>query len=766
MAPRRSHELAVVALAALSVAAALSLGRVFDAGSFVLPVVGAALLPHALSAVTRRRGWGMPSTVALSVAALAVYVVWAVDPGATWYGVPSGSTLDALGRHLRDGYDELRTAVVPVPVTDGALLLAIAATWVMAQTADVLAFRRDACIAAVAPALALFIWAATLGTSELRVRTTVGFAAAAVVFLLCQHQALLERHRAWFAGRRLGTGTGLLTAGALAGVVAVVGGAVLGPALPGAESDALVDVKGFGQGGEGDGPARSYQTEPPLARIGDNFATSEEREVFTVRSGVAEYWRIAALDTYSSDDGGQWTLTAEGPDEVAEGLAETEQRSDVVLQEFRIGALDGRWMPAAYRAVSVEGGDALVVKASTTLVTGGETVSGLAYTVRSQIPSRSDVPLARRTAPDDAAPPPDLRAYTELPTDFPRDVRERAEEVVANAVNPYERASALEEFFRSPEQGFVYDLEVDLGPTAQNQSAIRDFLSEGRRRGFCVQFAGSYAAMARAVGLPARVAVGYTPGDFDAGTRTYQVTSYDAHAWPEVWLGADAGWVRFEPTPPSTDGRGGSVATEGTAPDDRGETPTSTPTTQAVPPSNAPATAPSGASGDDPTVDVNIDAPGNGGGDGFLVIRPAIVVAAAAIVILAVAGAAAAVVVAKARRRSRRRARPDATDAIAGAWEETLERLREAGVATVPALTPLELADGARLRVPKAAAAPLRSLAETYTAARYGADTPTSTEAARAWAQVGEIDRALADDVSVWVHWRRRLDPAPLRSEF
>ena len=765
MAPRRSHELAVVALAALSVAAALSLGRVFDAGDFVLPVVGAALLPHALGAVTRRRGWGFPATLALSVAALAAYVVWVVDPGATWYGVPTGSTVDALGRHLRDGYDELRTAVVPAPVTDGALLFAVATTWVMAQTADVLAFRRDACVAALAPALALFIWAATLGTAELRVGTTVGFAAAAVVFLLCQHQALLERHRAWFAGRRLAGGTGLFAAGALAGVIAVVGGAVIGPALPGAESDALVDVKGLGQGGEGGGPARSYQTEPPLARIGDNFGEQPQAEVFTVGSEVAEYWRIAALDHYSSAEGGQWTLTAEGSDEVAEGIDETKQRSDTVLQEFRIGALEGRWMPAAYRAVSVEGGDALVVKASTTLVTGRETVSGLQYTVRSQIPSRADVPLAQRSAPDDQSPPPELREYTELPSDFPPGVRALADQVVADAVNPYTRALALESFFLAPEQGFTYDLDVDLSPAAQSQGAISDFLlSEGGRRGFCVQFAGSYAAMARAVGLPARVAVGYTPGTRNPSTGLFQVSTWDAHAWPEVWLGADTGWVRFEPTPPSPDGRGGSDPTAGTTlPGERDAAPTSAPTTLAAPPpSNAPP-PPGGAAGDEPTVDVNIDAPGNGGDGGFLVISPTVLVGAVVIVLLAVIGAATTILVAKARRRAHRRARPDVTAAIAGAWEETIERLREAGVASGPALTPLELAAGARPRVPEAASAPLRLLAETYTAARYGADAPAPTEVARAWAQVGEIDRALVDDVSVWVHWRRRLDPAPLR---
>ncbi|MGH9034025.1 MAG: transglutaminase TgpA family protein, partial [Acidimicrobiia bacterium] len=485
--------------------------------------------------------------------------------------------------------------------------------------------------------------------------------------------------------------------------------------------------------------------------------------VFTVRSSVAEYWRIAALDHYSSDDGGQWTLTAEGSDEVAEGLEETEQRSDTVQQEFRVGALEGRWMPAAYRAVSVEGGEALVVKASTTLVTGRETVRGLEYTVRSQIPSRADVPLARRTASDDGAPPPDLREYTELPTDFPREVSALAADVVEAAANPYERAVALEAFFLSPDEGFSYSLDVERGPQAQSGSAIGEFLFDDRR-GFCVQFAGSYAAMARAVGLPARVAVGYTPGAVDPSTGLFRVSTWDAHAWPEVWL-AGAGWVRFEPTPPSSDGRGGSAATAGAvAPGEAGETQTGTPTTEAAPPSSsAPASPPEGASGDGTSVDVSIDAPGRDDGGGFFSINPDLLVVAAAAVIATVLGAAAAVVVAKARRRARRRARRDATDAIAGAWEETLERLREAGVAPGPALTPLELAAGARPHVPEAAVAPLRSLAETYTAARYGADAPDSTQATRAWAQVGEIDRALADDVSVWVHWRRRLDPAPLR---
>ena len=72
-----------------------------------------------------------------------------------------------------------------------------------------------------------------------------------------------------------------------------------------------------------------------------------------------------------------------------------------------------------------------------------------------------------------------------------------------------------------------------------------EFLQQ--RRGFCEQFAATFAAMARSLGIPARVAVGYRTGTLGADDR-YHVTNHDAHAWPEVWIDG-AGWIPFEPTP-------------------------------------------------------------------------------------------------------------------------------------------------------------------------------------------------------------------------
>lgn len=77
------------------------------------------------------------------------------------------------------------------------------------------------------------------------------------------------------------------------------------------------------------------------------------------------------------------------------------------------------------------------------------------------------------------------------------------------------------------------------------RTEVSEFLAQ--RRGYCEQFAGTYAAFARAVGLPSRVVVGYTPGELRDDGR-YYVQGKHAHAWPEIYFDG-VGWVPFEPTP-------------------------------------------------------------------------------------------------------------------------------------------------------------------------------------------------------------------------
>src|SRR5262249_10159469 len=67
------------------------------------------------------------------------------------------------------------------------------------------------------------------------------------------------------------------------------------------------------------------------------------------------------------------------------------------------------------------------------------------------------------------------------------------------------------------------------------------------RTGFCQQFAGAYAVLARAIGLPTRLAVGFAEGTA-TGNGNYQVLNADAHAWPEVYFGPAFAWLPFDPT--------------------------------------------------------------------------------------------------------------------------------------------------------------------------------------------------------------------------
>ncbi|MFN8124471.1 MAG: transglutaminase-like domain-containing protein [Thermoleophilia bacterium] len=121
-------------------------------------------------------------------------------------------------------------------------------------------------------------------------------------------------------------------------------------------------------------------------------------------------------------------------------------------------------------------------------------------------------------------------------------VRREARRVIGDAASPYVAVNRIETYLR---QGFSYD-EAPPFPVDGTPPLV-DFLTN-TRRGFCQHFAGAMALMLRSVGIPARIAVGYTPGRFDPQLRKYVVLDRDAHSWVQAYL-PDAGWVDFDPTP-------------------------------------------------------------------------------------------------------------------------------------------------------------------------------------------------------------------------
>jgi len=139
----------------------------------------------------------------------------------------------------------------------------------------------------------------------------------------------------------------------------------------------------------------------------------------------------------------------------------------------------------------------------------------------------------------DAAPP-DMSGYLVLPRGYSQRVVDLTQAVVGEQHSPYERALALEAYLR----GLPYTYQVQ--PLPSGGDAVEQFLFD-MRQGYCTYYASAMAVMARTLGIPARIAIGYATGEYDQASGTYLIHQSDAHAWPELYL--DGRWLPFEPTP-------------------------------------------------------------------------------------------------------------------------------------------------------------------------------------------------------------------------
>ncbi|HEX4204803.1 MAG TPA: transglutaminase domain-containing protein [Ktedonobacteraceae bacterium] len=134
-----------------------------------------------------------------------------------------------------------------------------------------------------------------------------------------------------------------------------------------------------------------------------------------------------------------------------------------------------------------------------------------------------------------------LKAYLQLPGNLDPRIHALAQHITAKAPTMYDKALALETYLRSH-----YTYSVDIHRPA-DQDGVAWFLFNSGNRGFCNYFASAMAVMARSVGIPARVAAGYTHGTYDAKSQQWVIRGSDAHAWTQIYF-AGYGWINFEPS--------------------------------------------------------------------------------------------------------------------------------------------------------------------------------------------------------------------------
>lgn len=266
-----------------------------------------------------------------------------------------------------------------------------------------------------------------------------------------------------------------------------------------------------------------------------------EEVVMTVRSQVASFWRTETFDVWN---GSNWTRSdgsaalLSGGEVVPspEDLAATRGRESE--QEFRIETGYATAVPTAPSAVRVDSPVELAQRTDGTLSSPIEPMgNGTVYTVTSrQTPA---TPEALAAASDDV--PDEVRERYASPPLATDRVIELTNRITADASNDYERIQAIEGWL---DRNTEYSLDAPLSP--QGVDVVDHFLFDSQL-GWCEQIASSLVVMARLSGVPARLAVGFTPGEWDAVSGRFVVRERDAHAWAEVWF-PEFGWVSFDPT--------------------------------------------------------------------------------------------------------------------------------------------------------------------------------------------------------------------------
>jgi len=550
-----SEARARLALVGVLAVTLLAFGQLFAGDDYVGPALLGAMAAVGLSMLCRRLGAGPWLTLSVSLIGLAWYLCIVFESDELLYGLPTLRAAAGIFNSITRAASASSADFAPVPLRPGYVVMAVAGLWACAVLGEVATFRwRRPLLATIGP-ISLVSFLLIVADGSLGAALVVVFIAA-----LLTYWALESTHRLRSWGRWVGawanregdpdavTGRVARRMG-LGAVAAAIVAPMIVPAFGSGVLSWRTPVEGGpsnGAAGDGSGPGVGGGAINPFVDLQPKLLEQTEAEMFTVRAEAPSYWRLVSLSDF---DGETWT----------QGDSETEALDDGVVsgpldaesveqfeQTFELTGLRGLFAPAAERPVEVtEGADDLQADLETQhLEAINGDVSDLSYTVSSVRPDLSFIKLTNADVGDLGDRQDD---YVELPSDTDDRILDLAERWIdqAGASGDFESLVAIQNRFQTSGE-FVYSDRV--APPEDDDGYLYSFLTESRE-GYCQQYATAFAVMARMLGYPTRVSVGFLPGSGDAEEEDlFTVRGTHAHAWPEVYF-ENHGWVTFEPTP-------------------------------------------------------------------------------------------------------------------------------------------------------------------------------------------------------------------------
>jgi transglutaminase-like putative cysteine protease len=583
-----------IAAAIAALAAAVSLYPLFLGVTWFWAGAGAVVTVALAGILTRLRRLPVVACLTISLLCLVWYLNLAFEAGhSLGYIVPTLSSLRHLGQLARTGMNESSQYAPPAPGLPGILLLGAGGIGIVALLVDFMAVRLRNAALAGAPLLLLVTEPFAVSAARGWFETMAAFCLVTAGYLGLLATESRQRIRAWEQPRPGESGapdlSTLAGTGRRVGTAAVVIALCLPLFVPGVHVTRLFGGQpGIGGNpGDGAGGAAGPGFPSPEAGVSSQLHDTLNTPVLHYRAiepspseplgtgtPIGEYLQLYVLDQLTPAAGFQLTTNpayvrlARGGATlpVAPGLpgnplvtgtrsswpmvSTTVQIDNGVASGTRLNGETAAVLPVPYPALSVDmpTGAWLAAPDDLMVYSTDSQVGGLNYGVLSLDPT----PTSQELAGAGQAPTDITSYYDSVPTPY-KALAPLAQIVTEGDSTAIEKAQSIQAWLGTSGV-FSYTLNATPVSTA---AGLASFL-ETTRRGYCQQFAVAMAVLARLVGIPSRVVVGYTSGT-QQKDGSWQVTTHDAHEWPELYF-AGSGWLRFEPTPAGANGQGTATA--------------------------------------------------------------------------------------------------------------------------------------------------------------------------------------------------------------
>lgn len=728
----------VVLIAAATVVTTTLYGAFFAEWGFLPRLITVAVVACALALAVARFSPRPSSTVIAGSAGFVVTALLLVLPGTLHDGLPGSLTAHTGWRALTGGWAAMLSIAAPAPDSPQMLMAPTLVTWLAGFLAVTCALRTRSVLG---PA-AILVCAQVVGLIFASNQSTTHLIQTCVLLILLLPLTMAR------AGGPPSQPSESLSRSTRRAVVFTVALTEVGlfAALATAPLDAsqrynprdLLATR-----------LQSEQTVNPLSAVREQLRLATPRNLFTVTiTGTgAGTDPVSLIQTVALEDfdGSQWSspdsFRVAGP-VLAAGPATA--GAVTLTEHVTLSTLTGPYLPVAGRATRIDadlGSNALIGfdPASGTLLAENGDSDGGSYTV-----------TAEKPAGEAGAPAGLANAAIGSGTNFAQDLllppvpdtlAALAFQITAGQATPYAKLTAL--------VAYLSALPVNLNAPAGNSygSLVRLLTADSPqgKAGYADQHASAFAILARIEHIPTRVVVGYrlpSTSTTRDSSRSYTVTTADSYAWAQAYF-QGYGWIDFDPTD-TTD----TVALPSASPV-QALASAQPSVSRSFTPSTAPTEPLTQSARPEPTP---VAGPRQGLGSGSVPIRIVIPVLALLVCIALAATTAARRVL---RRLRRRRAEKPAVKMV-GAWQETVDRLADTGVAVRASETALDLAARAnqakQARPPRptreqralALAAPyLEELATEVTAAAFNRDEPGARDVDRAWRLEHQISKAL-----------------------